>query len=92
MLCINASKTSEKQMLVGASFHGDFGVCILVFRNHKYGDCFFLLLCTSYILFFKGYREEGEDGVASLILGLGILMSLELICLTASFGTESDPK
>lgn len=70
-------------MLVGGSFHGDFGVCIVVFRHHKHGGCFFLLLCTSYIQIFKtGHREEGEEGVATLILGLGILWFSSLIIVS----------
>jgi hypothetical protein len=31
-------KTSERQMLVGGSFHGDFRVCIVAFRHYKYRD------------------------------------------------------
>lgn len=53
--------------------------------------------CYAYLTydFLKGYRVEGEEGVASLMVWVScgvhlILLSLRLMCLAASFGAESD--
>lgn len=83
-------------MPVGGSFHGDFRVCIVVFRHHKYGVAF--SCCYAYLTYdflHKGHRAEGEEGVASKPVWVScgdhlVSLSLRLMCLTASFGAESD--
>lgn len=67
-------------MLVGGSFHGDFRVCIIVFRHHKYGSCFCLLLCRSYGK--KGHRVEGEEGVVSPMVWTSCDVHLKSLCLS----------
>lgn len=51
--------------------------------------------CLTYDFLCKGHRAEGEEGVASILdwvsCGVHLVsLSLRLMCLTASFGAESD--
>lgn len=67
-------------MLVGGSFHGDFRVCIVVFRPHKYEGC---LACYADLTHsMKGLRVEGEEGTVSPMAWTPCGIRLESLCLS----------